>query len=95
MSADNYIGVLPGTYKVGEMQYERWGVIPYGCMSILYEDCQYRGQVDFWYDSRADALVAAHSLCKGEVVEYGVIELDPVPDAPCGTCYVCVHDRIR
>ena len=88
MSADNYIGVIPT--KDG-----KWGVIPYGCMSLLDEDCMYRGRVEgSYFDTRAEALEAAHDQVKKEaIVEYGVIELDPMPTEPCGRCYVCVHER--
>lgn len=87
MSADNYVGVLP--LKDG-----RWGLISDGNMSRYCEDCMYRGEVTKTFGSRADALVAAHDEVKEcGIVEYGVIELDPVPDTPCGRCIECVHER--
>lgn len=87
MSADNYIGIIPT--KDG-----RYGVIPYGNMSMLDEDCLYRGRVESYYNDRASALVAAHDLNKqSDIVEYGVIELEPITDKLCGTCFVCVHER--
>src|SRR6266404_2034004 len=87
MSADNYIGVI--ATKDG-----KYGVIPYGNMSMLDEDCQYRGAVQgSYFDDRATALIAAHDALKEEyIVEYGVIELTE-PDVPCGRCYVCINER--
>jgi hypothetical protein len=44
--------------------------------------------------TREKALIYAHDYLKDQyIVEYGVIELDPMPDKPCGRCYVCVHER--
>lgn len=87
MSADNYIGVL-------HTKDDKYGLIPYGNMSMLDEDCQYRGQVaGSYFDDRASALVAAHDRLKEEyIVEYGVIELEE-PDTPCGHCFVCINER--
>ncbi len=91
MSADNYVGVIP----TNDGEPVKWGVIPYGNASMLDEDCMYRGAIEgSYFDTRAEALVRAHDLVKEEyVVEYGVIELEPVPAEPCGYCYVCVHER--
>lgn len=88
MSADNYIGVI-------RSEDGKYGLIPYGNMSQLGEDCMYRGRVEgSYFDDRASALVAAHDLYKtSHIVEYGVIELDPLPDEPCGKCYVCINER--
>jgi len=85
MSADNYIGVRPskdGTFT-----------IEHGFMSPLSEDCQYQGTARATADTREIALVKAHDILKDEyIVEYGVIELDCIPDDPCGRCYVCVSE---
>ncbi len=87
MSADNYVGVL-------QQKDGKYGLIPYGNMSMLDEDCQYRGHVEKTYDTRADALVAAHDRSQDiDIVEYGVIELHEPPEKPCGRCYMCVNDR--
>ena len=85
MSADNYIGVreVEGFFYVTE-----------GSMSILDEDCQYVGHTLKELSSREQALVYAHDRMKNEyIVEYGVIELSPIPEKPCGRCYVCINVR--
>lgn len=88
MSADNFVGVRQnkdGTYSV----------FKYGCMSVLDEDCMYlASEIGEIVPSREAALVRAHDLVRDMYIcEYGVIELDPVPDKPCGRCYVCINDR--
>lgn len=86
MSADNYIGVRPT--KDGKFQVEG------GSASCEGEDCQYAGHIYSIHDDRVSALVAAHDQVGREfIVEYGVWEMEPKPDKPCGRCYVCVHDR--
>lgn len=95
MSADNFVGVRPNP---DELTYSIFG---YGCMSILDEDCMYlateRGEeiaALTMAEARATALVKAHDIVKEmDICEYGVVELPPISDEPCGRCYVCVHDR--
>ena len=87
MSADNFIGVrpIPNTLTY---------LVVHGFMSPLSEDCQYEGSELARCQGRELALVKAHDLAKQEsVLEYGVIELDPIPLEPCGRCYLCVHER--
>jgi hypothetical protein len=88
MSADNFVGVRPnkdGTYSIFE----------YGNMSMFEEDCMYLAdKTEVVMPDRATALVFAHDLVKGMYVcEYGVIEMKPVPEEPCGQCYICTHER--
>jgi hypothetical protein len=90
VSADNYIGVI-------HTKDDEYAIIPYGNMSMLSEDCQYRGAITGNYytsEERADALLAAHDMLKAAEypIEYGVIELEE-PDEPCGRCYVCIATR--
>lgn len=86
MSADNFIGV----YRKGDKYY-----VGEGCMSILEEDCQYRTYKNpKKYPNRNGALVAAHDMYRDySIVEYGVIELDDLPQEWCGRCLVCIMDR--
>jgi hypothetical protein len=88
MSADNFVGVRPnkdGTYSVFE----------YGCMSILDEDCMYLSEQDGKrVESREVALSLAHIFADRHFTHRnGVIEMSPIPDAPCGRCYMCVNQR--
>lgn len=88
MSADNFVGVRPnkdGTYSIFE----------YGCMSILDEDCLYLANEDGKrVESREVALSLAHiAVREMSICEYGVIEMSPVPDEPCGRCYMCINQR--
>jgi hypothetical protein len=63
-------------------------------MSVQVEDCQYRGGRVSEHDSRRDALEAAHDyLADQYVVEYGVIEMNAIPEEYCGQCWVCVYER--
>ena len=85
MSADNYVGVYP--------RQGGYGVVN-GCMSILDEDCKYRGSEIRLAQTRELALVAAHDYAKNlDILEYGVIELDAIPDEFCGRCFVCINER--
>ena len=89
MSADNYIGVYPSETPLGTS----WLVVD-GCASIEAEDCMYRGSVVASYQTREEALVAAHDHMKDQyIVEYGVIELSAIPTEPSGRCFVCVKER--
>lgn len=88
MSADNFVGVRPN--KNGT-----WSVFEYGNASVDEEDCMYLSdQLGVVVDSREKALVIAHDLVNEMYVcEYGVVEMSPIPDEPCGRCYICIHDR--
>jgi hypothetical protein len=88
MSADNFVGVRPnadGTYSIFE----------YGNMSVYGEDCMYLSKEEgTTVDNREQALVKAHDLVNDMYVcEYGVVEMRPIREKPCGRCYVCVHER--
>lgn len=99
MSADNFVGVRP--QKVNGELTGKYEIFEYGNMSMLDEDCMYLTNTSPDHvvstgnsDCRAFALVKAHDIVKELVFcEYGVVELDPIPDKPCGRCYVCVHER--
>jgi hypothetical protein len=88
MSADNFVGVRPN--KDG-----MYSVFGYGCMSILDEDCLYlSGEQGEVVDARDKALLRAHELVREQYIcEYGVVEMSPVPDEPCGRCYMCINQR--
>jgi hypothetical protein len=99
MSADNFVGVRPnkdGSYSIFE----------YGSMSVYGEDCMYlsdetgiivhplAGGNDGPVNNRMVALTWAHDIVnRMDICEYGVVEMSPVPDEPCGRCYVCVNCR--
>lgn len=89
MSADNFVGVRPrkdGGYDIFE----------YGCMSVYGEDCMYLkdGNPTLLAETRESALVQAHDMVNEmDICEYGVIEMRPVPDVPCGHCWVCINQR--
>lgn len=90
MSADNYIGVYQDRARLDATPW----IVCHGFASQNDEDCQYRGGTYSIHDTRATALVAAHDQAKKEtILEYGVIELELLPQEPCGRCYVCVNDR--
>jgi hypothetical protein len=87
MSADNYIGIYLNKEN------DTW-VVCHGFMSPADDDCQYRGNTISVYGTREIAAVAALDALKREdVVEYGVIELDEIPEDWCGRCYTCIHER--
>lgn len=71
-------------------------------MSPFDENCMYLADVDTdnrtSYRSEDDAVLAAYHTEKQEIAEsgygteYGVFTAK-IPEKPCGTCYVCVHER--
>jgi len=85
VSADNFVAVYPAKGV--------W-VISDGSMSVLIENCQYRGYIVERRAAREDALVFAHDYANTlPVLEYGVIEEKAIPEEFCGRCFVCVHER--
>lgn len=95
MSADNFVGVRPNPNEF------TYSIFEYGNMSAYDEDCMYlanqRGEEISeitMATARATALVRAHDIVNEmDICEYGVVEMPPVPNEPCGRCYVCVNNR--
>lgn len=99
MSADNFVGVRP--QKVDGQLTGKYEIFEYGNMSVFGEDCMYYKDEKPSHivatanaDTRYMALGKAHDIVNEmDICEYGVVEMPPIPDEPCGRCFVCIHER--